>query len=124
MKLILGALSHGRAVILFPEGTRTRDGKLQPARSGIGLLVMKSEAPVIPVRVWGTFDAYGRHVRFPRPNRVMAKYGELMNFTELRVEAKTCSKERLKEIYQQIANEIMEAIAKLAPREDDVKREA
>jgi 1-acyl-sn-glycerol-3-phosphate acyltransferase len=118
MKRILGALENGRAVILFPEGTRTRDGALQPARSGIGLLAIKSNAPVVPVRVWGTFEAMGRGVHFPKPKRVTVKYGHPMHFTELRAEAKTCSKERLKEIYQQVANEILAAIAKLEPKRD------
>ena len=119
MKRIVAALNNGRAVILFPEGTRTRDGQLQPVRSGVGMIVIKSEAPVVPVRVWGTFEAYGRAVRFPKPVRVTVKYGEPLHFSELRAEAKTCSKERLKEIYQQIANEIMAAIARMEPKRDD-----
>ncbi|HWN93465.1 MAG TPA: lysophospholipid acyltransferase family protein [Methylomirabilota bacterium] len=118
MKRILAALEKGRAVILFPEGTRTRDGQLQSVRSGIGLLAIKSQAPVVPVRVWGTFEAMGRGVHFPKPKRVMAKYGEPMLFTELRAESKNCSKERLKEIYQQVSSEILAAIAQLEPRPD------
>ena len=70
LKKILDRLLAGGAIILFPEGTRTKDGSLQPARSGIGLTVIKSAAPVVPVRVFGTFEAYGRHVKFPRPHRV------------------------------------------------------
>ena len=115
MKRILEALNRGRAVILFPEGTRTRDGHLQKVRSGVGLIAAKTDAPVVPVRVWGTFEAYGRHVKFPKPKRVTVKYGEPLHFRELRAEAKNCSKERLKEIYQQIANEIMAAITALEP---------
>ena len=115
MRRILEALGKGRAVILFPEGTRTRDGQFQPVRSGVGLIAAKTDAPVVPVRVWGTFDAYGRHVKFPKPKRVTVKYGHPLDFRELRAEAKICSKERLKEIYQQIANEIMAAIAALEP---------
>jgi 1-acyl-sn-glycerol-3-phosphate acyltransferase len=118
LKAILDRLLNGGAIILFPEGTRSRDGKLQPARSGIGLTVIKSEAPVIPVRVFGTFEAYGRHMRFPHPRRVMVKYGQPMWFKELRAEAKVCSKQRLKAIYQQVADEIMAAIARLEPCED------
>lgn len=118
LRAILDRLLAGGAIILFPEGTRTRDGKLQPARSGIGLTVIKSTAPVVPVRVFGTFDAYGRHLRFPRPRRVAVKYGQPMRFEELRAEAKVCSKPRLKEIYQQVANELMAAIARLEPYED------
>jgi len=118
LRAILDRLLAGSAIILFPEGTRTRDGKLQPARSGIGLTVIKSTAPVVPVRVFGTFEAYGRHLRFPRPYRVAVKYGQPMPFTQLRAEAKTCSKARLKEIYQQVADELMAAIAQLEPYED------
>jgi 1-acyl-sn-glycerol-3-phosphate acyltransferase len=118
LKAILGRLLAGGAIILFPEGTRTKDGKLQPARSGIGLTVIKSAAPVVPVRVFGTFEAYGRHIKFPRPRRVMVKYGRPLDFATLRAEAKVCDKPRLKEIYQQVADEIMAAIAKLEPRAD------
>jgi 1-acyl-sn-glycerol-3-phosphate acyltransferase len=118
LRAILDRLLLGGAIILFPEGTRTRDGKLQPARSGIGLTVIKSTAPVVPVRVFGTFEAYGRHLRLPRPRRVAVKYGQPMRFEQLRAEAKVCSKPRLKEIYQQVANEIMAAIARLEPYED------
>jgi 1-acyl-sn-glycerol-3-phosphate acyltransferase len=73
---------------------------------------------VIPVRTFGTFEAYGRNQKFPRPFPVAVKYGEPMRFEKLRAEAKNCSRARLKEIYQQIADEIMAAIAKLEPKED------
>jgi 1-acyl-sn-glycerol-3-phosphate acyltransferase len=113
LKAILDRLLAGGAIILFPEGTRTKDGRLQPARSGIGLTVIKSTAPVVPVRVFGTFDAFGRHIKFPRPRRIMVKYGQPMDFARLRAESKTCDKPRLKIIYQEVADEIMAAIAKL-----------
>jgi len=118
LKVVLDRLNAGGAIILFPEGTRSFDGKLQPARSGIGLTVIKSSAPVVPVRVFGTYDAWGRHIRIPRPHKVVLKYGKPMYFTELRAEAKTCSKDRLKQIYQQIADEIMTAIRHLEPCQD------
>jgi len=118
LKAILERLLAGGAIILFPEGTRTKDGKLQPARSGIGLTVIKSNAVVIPVRTFGTFEAYGRNHKFPRPKKVAVKYGAPMRFEKLRAEAKDCPKPRLKEIYQEVADEIMAAIAKLEPRED------
>ena len=113
LKIILGRLLDGAGIILFPEGTRTLDGKLQPARAGIGLVVAKSNAPVVPVRVFGTFEAYGRNVKFPLPKRIAVKYGVPMRFEKLRAEAKDCPKDRLKQIYQEIADEIMVAIAAL-----------
>ena len=118
LKNIIDRLLGGSGIVLFPEGTRTKDGQLQPARSGIGLTVIKSSAPVVPVRVFGTFEAYGRNHKFPRPRRIMVKYGQPMNFEALRAEAKTCDKPRLKEIYQQVADELMAAIAKLEPKAD------
>src|SRR5262245_24574524 len=115
LKAILDRLLAGAAIILFPEGTRTRDGRLQPARSGIGLAVIKSNAPVVPVRIFGTYQAYGRHLKIPRPHRIAVKFGKPMDFAELRAEAKRCSKERLKQIYQEIAGQIMAVIAELQP---------
>lgn len=119
LKAILDRLLDGGVILVFPEGTRTTDGKLRPAKSGIGLTVIKSNAPVVPVRVFGTFEAYGRQMKFPRPHHVAVKYGVPLDFKELRAEAKTCAKPRVKEIYQQVADEIMAAIAKLEPRQDD-----
>jgi len=116
LKAILDRLLAGGAIILFPEGTRSADGNLQPARSGVGLTVIKSTAPVVPVRVFGTFQAYSRHMRFPHPCRVSVKYGEPMLFEKLRLEARSCTKERLKEIYQEVANQIMVKIARLEPK--------
>jgi 1-acyl-sn-glycerol-3-phosphate acyltransferase len=82
------------------------------------LTVIKSTAPVVPVRVFGTFAAFAKHSRFPRPCRVAVKYGPVMNFDQFRAEAQNCSRERLKAIYQQVADEIMAAIAKLEPYAD------
>jgi 1-acyl-sn-glycerol-3-phosphate acyltransferase len=118
LREILNRLLAGGGIILFPEGTRTKDGKLQPARSGIGLVVIKSDVPVIPVRTFGTFEAYGRNQKFPRPVSVAVKYGRPMKFEAVRTEAKTCSKPRLKQIYQEVADEIMTVIAKLEPKAD------
>src|SRR6266571_2958269 len=80
LRAILDRLLAGGGIILFPEGTRTRDGKLQPARSGIGLVVIKSTAPVVPVRVFGTYEAFGKHMRFPLPKQLTVKFGEPMDF--------------------------------------------
>ena len=118
LKAILDRLLDGGVILVFPEGTRTPDGRLRPAKSGIGLTVIKSNAPVVPVRVFGTFEAYGRQMKFPRPRRVAVKYGLPLDFKALREEAKTCAKPRLKEIYQQVADEIMIAIAALEPKRE------
>jgi len=118
LKQILARLEQGGAIILFPEGTRSRHGDLNPARSGIGLAVIKSKAPVLPVRVFGTRAAFGPHHLLPRPRRVIVKYGRPLWFAAQRAEAAACSKTRVKEIYQEVADEIMAEIARLEPRAD------
>jgi 1-acyl-sn-glycerol-3-phosphate acyltransferase len=119
LKAILNRLLAGGGIILFPEGTRSPDGKLHPPQSGIGLTVIKSKAPVVPVRVFGTHEAWGRHRKLPRPRRVAVRYGEALNFEALRTEAETCGKARLKEIYQEVAEQIMRDIAKLEQPNND-----
>jgi 1-acyl-sn-glycerol-3-phosphate acyltransferase len=115
LKDILDRLKAGGGIVLFPEGTRTATGQLQPARSGVGLTVIKSTAPVVPVRIFGTFEAYGRHHLLPRPRRIAVKYGHPMQFEALRAEAPTASRERTKAIYQEVADELMAAISRLGP---------
>jgi 1-acyl-sn-glycerol-3-phosphate acyltransferase len=92
---------------------------LQPARAGVGLAVIKSTAPVVPARVFGSYEAFGRQAAFPRPRPVIVKYGYPLSFATLRAEARTCARPRLKEIYQETANQIMAAISQLTPRLDE-----
>ena len=118
LRTILNRLREGRAIMMFPEGTRSPDGTQQPARGGIGLLIAKSDAPVIPVRVFGTFEAFGRHQFFPRPWRVGVKFGAPRNFKKLRAEAANCTPNRRREIYGQLSQELMSAISGLEPQTD------
>ena len=118
LRAIFNRLKQGGAIVLFPEGTRTRDGQLQKARSGVGLVIIKSTAPVVPVHVFGTYNAWNRSMKIPRPVSVSVKYGHPLDFKELRNEAKVCSKDRLKEIYQGASDQIMHAIDALKFGED------
>ncbi len=115
LKMILDRLLSGSGIILFPEGTRTPDGTLQAARAGIGLTVIKSTAPVVPARVSGTYEAFNRNMKWPRPRRVQVVYGRPMDFKELRAESESCPKQRLKAIYQEVADQLMAEIARLEP---------
>jgi 1-acyl-sn-glycerol-3-phosphate acyltransferase len=60
IKRVLRALKEERGVILFPEGTRTPDGRLQPAKPGVGFIAIKTQVPVVPVRIFGSHEAYGK----------------------------------------------------------------
>jgi 1-acyl-sn-glycerol-3-phosphate acyltransferase len=60
IKRVLAALATGKVVIVFPEGTRSVDGRLQPPKAGVGLLACRARVPVVPARIFGSFEAFGR----------------------------------------------------------------
>jgi len=60
IKRVLKALKNDRGLILFPEGTRTSDGALQEPKAGVGLIACRAEVPVVPARIFGSFEAFGK----------------------------------------------------------------
>jgi len=118
LKAVLDRLKDGEAVMLFPEGTRTYDGTLQRAKPGIGLLVAQSQAPVLPVRIFGMWEAFNRHMKFPRPKKVKVVFGELISFHEKIEKLKNSDRESAKLVYQEIADGIMTAIANIKPKNE------
>jgi 1-acyl-sn-glycerol-3-phosphate acyltransferase len=66
IKRVLQALKEDRAIVLFPEGTRTTDGHLQKAKAGVGLMACKTGVPVVPCRVYGSFEAFGKGHKLPQ----------------------------------------------------------
>lgn len=70
MRQMISLLSSGACLVVFPEGTRTRDGRIQPLRGGVGLLAAKSGAAVVPVWVEGSFAAWPRSRNCPRPSAI------------------------------------------------------
>lgn len=62
----LEILKSGQPLLVFPEGTRTPDGKMSPLKPGVSLLVRQTDAPVIPVGIAGAYDAYPRERKLPR----------------------------------------------------------
>ena len=66
IKKVLQALREDRAVVLFPEGTRSPDGKLQKPKAGVGLMACKTGVPVVPCRVFDSFEACGKGSLIPR----------------------------------------------------------
>ncbi|MDA7915800.1 1-acyl-sn-glycerol-3-phosphate acyltransferase [Verrucomicrobia bacterium] len=121
LKTVFKLLDSNLPVTLFPEGTRSVDGQLQPAKPGIGMIIIKSDSPVIPVRVFGSYEAFGKNAFFPRPHRISIKYGDPINFSELRKKASTATKREMKDLYIRASEMCMEAIGKLEPHENQEK---
>ena len=53
-------MDRGYSVLLFPEGTRSKTGAMNPFRSGIGLLAQESAVPIVPIALVGMYDAKAR----------------------------------------------------------------
>ena len=75
LKETLKRLRAGGIVTLFPEGTRSADGDLGELKSGIAVLAKRARVPIIPAGIAGTFQAWPRHRRFPRPHPLRVHYG-------------------------------------------------
>ena len=67
LRAVLGELDAGRAVLLFPEGERTHDGRLQPLKPGVALLVKRVTCPIVPCGIAGAFAAWPRRAKWPTP---------------------------------------------------------
>lgn len=80
----LAVLAEGRALLIFPEGTRSADGELQPAKSGAGLLALRSGVPVVPIRIRGARDVLPRGTRWPRTGaHIRVRFGAAIPASEL-----------------------------------------
>jgi len=67
IKQTLRLLKADKTVLLFPEGTRTTDGRIRPFKPGVALLAKKAAVPVVPVVIDGAFEAWPRTSPLPRP---------------------------------------------------------
>jgi long-chain acyl-CoA synthetase len=75
------AVDRGFSILIFPEGTETKDGRIQPFKAGIGLLVSELNVPVVPVMLRGLFEVKQRDQRFVKPGTVSVTFGEPITFT-------------------------------------------
>jgi 1-acyl-sn-glycerol-3-phosphate acyltransferase len=66
--------------IIFPEGGRSRDSAMMPFKHGLGMLVAKTDVPVVPCRLVGTFEALPPHGKVPRPVPIKLVIGEALEF--------------------------------------------
>lgn len=78
--LIESAISKNEILIIYPEGTRTRTGKMASFKPGIGYITAKFSIPVIPVYIKGTFDIMNYKQKFPRKRPIHLTVGKKMIF--------------------------------------------
>ncbi|PZR77027.1 MAG: 1-acyl-sn-glycerol-3-phosphate acyltransferase [Chthoniobacterales bacterium] len=107
LKALLLILKRGEGALVFPEGSRTPDGKLQPALPGLGFLIAKTLAPVVPMRIFGAHEALPRGGGRLRFHRITVVVGHPIYFTAAEVAGGG------KELYQKLSERVMAEIAKL-----------
>ena len=90
MKLMIRKLRGGGALTIFPEGTRTRDGRLGEVKSGFALVAKRAGVPILPVAIVGAWECWPRTRWLPRPGRIRLEFGALIPAGEVaRMDDKT-----------------------------------
>ena len=110
LKTVIRVVRDGHCTIIFPEGSRSPDGELGPAQPGLGFVVARTRAPVVPMRIFGAREAFPRGGR-PRiftPIRVVI--GEPIRFSAEACEGRGA--------YQQISDRVMQSISALRDEPD------
>lgn len=109
LREVIRVIRQGNGVVLFPEGTRSRDGSLGPARGGLGFVIAKTRATVLPMRIVGSFDAFPRDAPLPRFLPVTVCIGEPICFTDAELQGSG------RALYQRLSDRVMAAISDLRP---------
>lgn len=104
-------LDCGRGILLFPEGTRTVTGELQPFKPGIGVLALELEVPVVPVWLHGTFQSWPKGRRLPRGGKVEVRIGRPVDLSGLNAER---GRGATSELYRRAAALLREKVEELA----------
>lgn len=107
----LQVLGEGRVLGLYPEGTRSPDGKLYRGRTGVARMVLEANVPVIPAAVIGTDRVMPLGAKLPKVRKVMIRIGPPMDFSRFE------GMEGDRFVLRAITDEIMYTIARLSGQE-------
>ncbi|MCX4573045.1 lysophospholipid acyltransferase family protein [Streptomyces sp. NBC_01571] len=120
----LGVLRQGQLLGIYPEGTRSHDGRLYKGKVGVAAMALKARVPVVPCAMIGTFEAQPPGQKIPNLHPVVIRFGEPLDFSRY------AGMENEKVILRAVTDEIMYAILALSGQEyvdryaADVKAEA
>ncbi len=111
LDLALAVLNAGDAFGIYPEGTRSRDGRLYRGRTGVAFLALTAKVPVVPVALSGTADIMPVGSRFPRLAKVSVTFGEPIHVAQRYAGVPRARARR------EVTDEVMAAIARLSGQE-------
>ena len=82
LKSFMKLYQEGNDVLIFPEGGRTLDGKLQPLEAGVALIAAHEHAPILPVFIHGSFKAMPPGSAFVKPTKLRVTFGKPLRFSD------------------------------------------
>ncbi|WP_077799617.1 1-acyl-sn-glycerol-3-phosphate acyltransferase [Streptomyces sp. JHA26] len=107
----LGVLDRGELLGIYPEGTRSHDGRLYKGKVGVAVMALRAGVPVVPCAMIGTFEAQPPGRKIPKVHPVVIRFGEPMDFSRY------AGMEREKAVLRAVTDEIMYAILSLSGQE-------
>jgi 1-acyl-sn-glycerol-3-phosphate acyltransferase len=105
IKALIRVLQSGESALVFPEGSRTPDGTLQPAEPGVGLVIAKTRAPVVPMRIFGAHEAWPIGGKIRLGPQITIVVGEPIHFSDTDYQGAG------KDVYVRLSQRVMDAIA-------------
>ncbi|MEU5442991.1 lysophospholipid acyltransferase family protein [Streptomyces griseofuscus] len=107
----LGVLDKGELLGIYPEGTRSHDGRLYKGKVGVAVMALRAGVPVIPCAMIGTFEAQPPGRTLPRVRPVTIRFGKPLDFSRF------AGMEQQKAVLRAVTDEIMYAILTLSEQE-------
>ena len=114
LEIAAEVLAAGKLLGIYPEGTRSPDGRLHKGRTGVARLALESRAPVVPVGITGTGEVMPKNAKLPRVRghlRVAVKFGRPLDFSRYE------GRERDRDVLRNVTDEIMYEIMRLSGQE-------
>lgn len=109
-------IKAGKIVVIFPEGSRSVDGRLQSPKPGIGVIVAQTGCSVVPAYLKGTYEVLPMGTMWPRFRPVTVMYGEPITFS------RNGENGEGKQFYQEVTRTVMSRIASLGAVESSVQQ--
>ncbi|MET9773151.1 lysophospholipid acyltransferase family protein [Streptomyces sp. NPDC006367] len=107
----LGVLGRGELLGIYPEGTRSHDGRLYKGKVGVAVMALRAGVPVVPCAMIGTFEAQPPGRKIPKVHPVVIRFGEPLDFSRY------AGMEGEKAVLRAVTDEIMYAILSLSEQE-------
>lgn len=110
LRMVGTILAQGEPVLIFPEGTRSRNGSLQDFKPGVGLIAWEYQVPVVPAYIHGAYDAMPAGQTLPSRVPLKVRFGAPLQMDAYQATARSLKRD---ELYRRIAADLRRAIVSM-----------